>query len=145
MITLGAYWKGRDTEYADELTEVIRANAQVTVDRLNALLVRAERTDIDTVNSGWRPRSVNEATSNASTSSKHLTAEAGDIPDVDRTLAHWCADHQDVLVELELWFEDFRYTPTWVHAQIVPPRSGKRIYIPSSAEPRDPTFPVTWA
>ena len=40
MITLEAYWKGRDTEYADELTDEIRANAEVTVAKANELLAR---------------------------------------------------------------------------------------------------------
>ena len=144
MIDFKAYWKGRDTEYADELTEAIRANAEITVGKVNELLDRAGRSDINSVNSGWRPQSVNEATANAGAASRHLSAEACDLPDADRSLAHWCAANQDVLVELGLWCEDFRYTPTWVHAQIVPPKSGRRIYIPSTAKPADPDFPVTW-
>lgn len=145
MISIDAYWKGRDKEYADELTDEIQRNAQVTVDKANQLLERAGRSDIDSVNSGWRPKAVNDHTSNAAAGSKHLSAEAVDIPDADRTLATWCADNLDVAAEIGLWFEDFRWTPTWVHCQIVPPKSGKRVFIPSTAPAADPDFPVTWA
>ena len=136
---------GRDVTHKDELTDEIRANAQRTVDAANELLARAGRSDIHTVNSGWRPATVNEATANAASSSRHLTGQAVDLPDADRTLATWCADNLDVAAEIGLWFEDFRWTPTWVHCQIVPPKSGKRVYIPSSAPAKDPSFPVTWA
>ena len=35
---------------------------------------------------------------------------------------------------LGIYFEDFRATPSWVHMQIVPPNSGKRIYKPNSSD-----------
>ena len=142
MISLQAYWKGRDRQYAGELTDEIRSNAEETLAKANALLERAGMDRINTVNSGWRPRSVNDATANAGTHSKHLTAEAVDIPDPDRTLARWCCDNQDALQDIGLWMEDPRWTPTWVHVQVVPPGSGKRIYVPSSAPAADPTFRV---
>jgi hypothetical protein len=28
------------------------------------------------------------------------------------------------------WFEDFRYTPRWIHCQTTPPASGKRFFVP---------------
>ena len=145
MIDLTAYWKGRNILYADELTDDIQRNAEITVAKVNELLARAGRSDIHTVNSGWRPVSVNEATANSGKSSKHLTAEACDLPDADRTLAGWCVDNLDQLKEIGLWMEDPRWTPTWVHLQVVPPKSGKLVYIPSSAPAKDPDFPVTWA
>ena len=42
MITLDAYWMGRDKEYANELTESIQANAAATVKRINQPLELAE-------------------------------------------------------------------------------------------------------
>ena len=144
MITLETYWMGRDVEHAEELTDEIRANAEITVAKANELLARAGRSDIHTVNSGWRPKTVNEATANSATQSRHLTGQAVDLPDRDRTLASWCGDNLDVLAEVGLWCEDFRWTKTWVHLQTVPPKSGKRIYVPSSAPATDPDFPVTW-
>ncbi len=144
MIDAAAFWKGRDIQYANELTEDIRANAEITVAKVNELLALAGRS-ADSVASGWRPGAVNEATANAASNSKHLTGQAVDIVDADRSLATWVADNLDSLTKFELWCEDFRWTPTWVHFQIVPPHSGHRIYIPSMAPAKDPTFPVTWA
>ena len=145
MITLEDYWQGRDVEYASDLTEEIRANAQITVDRTNQLLERANAGKSHIVTSGWRPRTLNARTPGASTTSKHLSGQAVDIADPDRYLADWCAANQIDLVVAELWCEDFRYTPTWIHLQCVPPGSGKRIYIPSLAKPLDPEYPVRWA
>ena len=144
MITLADYWMGRDVEYADELTEEIRANAQITVDKVNALLERSNFVSIDSLNSGWRPRAVNEATSNAATGSKHITGQAADIPDRDRALSDWAVHSVPVLEDLGLFIEDPRWCPSWLHVQTVPPRSGKRIFIPSLKPPSDPSFPVTW-
>ena len=139
-ISIETYYNGRDTEYAAELTPEIVANARLTVARINQLLERAGRSEIDELNSGWRPKSVNDATSNSATGSKHLTAEAGDIPDSDRALARWCYTHQPVLEEIGLWMEHPGWTRTWVHVQIVPPKSGHRCYIPNSSPPSDPSF-----
>ena len=117
MIDAAAFWKGRDTEYAEELTDEIRRNAEVTLAKVNELLERSGFKSIDSLNSGWRPRAVNEATSNAGAASRHITGQAVDLPDVDRTLATWCVDNVDDLAAVGLWMEDPRWTPTWVHLQ----------------------------
>lgn len=144
MISLHAYWMGRDATYAEELTDEIRRNAEITVARANELLERAGRSDIDTVASGWRPKGVNDATANAAQSSRHITAEAVDLPDGDRTLVEWAVDNPDVLEEIGLWMEDPRWTRSWLHLQTVPPKSKKLVFIPSTAPASDPDFPVTW-
>ena len=136
---------GRDATHAEELTDEINRNARITVDKANELLERAGRSDIDQVASGWRPASVNDVTQNAARSSRHLTAEAVDLPDADRSLATWCIDNLDVLREIGLWMEDPRWTPNWLHIQTVPPKSGKTVFIPSAKPPLDPNFEVTWA
>ena len=145
MISEAAFWKGRDTEYAEELTDEIRRNAEVTLAKVNELLERSGFKSIDSLNSGWRPRAVNEATSNAATGSKHLTGQAADIPDSGHVLASWCVDNLDVMEEIGLWMEDPRYTPTWFHVQTVPPKSGRRVFIPRLGPPVDDSIPVTWA
>jgi len=38
--------------------------------------------------------------------------------------------NESLMVEIGLWFEDFKATPTWVHAQAVAPKSGKRFFMP---------------
>ena len=135
----------RDLTHAEELTDEIYGNAQVTVDKVNDLLQRAGRSDIDTVASGWRPKGVNDGTRNSAVDSRHLTAEAVDLPDGDRSLSSWCVDNLDVLREIGFWMEDPRWTPDWVHLQTAPPKSGKIVFIPSIKPPLDPDFPVTWA
>lgn len=64
--------------------------------------------------------------------SKHLFGQAADIDDDERgTLAKWIQENMDLMERIGFWFEDFRYTRGWVHAQIVPPRSGRRVFIPA--------------
>mgnify|MGYP001567219378 CR=1 FL=1 len=144
MITLDAYFMGRNLTHSEEVTDEILTNATLTVAKVNDLLSRAGRSDIHTVNSGWRPKAINDATANAASSSRHLTAQACDISDVDRTLSTWCVDNLSVLKEIGLWMEDPRWCPTWIHLQSVPPKSGKLVFIPSSAPMKDPDFQVTW-
>ena len=151
MIDLKAFYMGRDVEYARELSDDIRRNAEETVTKANALLERAGCGHVCEVNSGWRPLAINAATPGASATSHHLTGRAVDLPDPDRGLAAWCVTHLDVLEEIGLWMEDPRWTYDreegrhWVHVQTVPPRSGRRVFEPYDTPPPDPHFPVTWA
>lgn len=147
IITLDDYWMGRDATYRDQLTCEIIANAQMTVERANALLVLAAADGVEPginnvtgtyVASGWRPPAINEVTANAAAASKHLLGMAIDIKDqfARRAFARWCLTHLANLEEIGLWMEDPQWTPTWVHVQIVPPGSGRRVYVPSAAPPR---------
>jgi len=139
MITIEKYWMGRDRTHGRELTHEIIQNAQVTVDKANELLERFEAETgivIDTVASGWRPSAVNGNTKNAATGSRHLTARAVDLRDTpERDLARWCLRNLDQLEDIGLWMEDPQWTPTWVHLQILPPGSGRRVYVPSTQPP----------
>ncbi len=148
MITLEAYWMGRDETHAGELTPVIRDNAQRTVTRWRALLEIAEKHGVAPPiggwcwASGWRPAGVNAATAGAAANSKHLTGEAGDVRDTTtRSLATWVLGNLDIAEAIGLWFERPQWTPTWVHGQIVPPRSGKRVFIPNNNPPSVPPLP----
>jgi Peptidase M15 len=128
VITLAQYFMGRDAEHAPELTETIRRNAELTVARVNALLAHA---CIEcAVNSGWRPAAINAAVPGASPRSRHLTCEAVDLDDPDDALDTWCMAHLDVLEAIGLWLEHPAATPGWCHVQIVPPRSGRRVFEP---------------
>jgi uncharacterized protein YcbK (DUF882 family) len=62
--------------------------------------------------------------------SKHLTGNAADIYDPDKSLAKWCMENVKVLEDAGLWCEHPDYTPNWVHFQILPPRSGNRFFKP---------------
>jgi len=143
MISEAQFFMGRDERYRDELSDEIQANARLTLERLNSALALAAAegivpgVDPDTgtaVSSGWRPAAVNGATPNAAPNSTHIGAKACDIRDTpERELARWCLRNQDKLAAIGLWMEDPRWTPSWVHLQIVPPRSGNRVFVPSDA------------
>lgn len=145
MILADDYWMDRDKIYGGELTDQIRDNVAELLGRVNLLLSWAladhvrPASDARTgtaVASGWRPAAINEATSNAAAKSRHLTGEAVDLRDNGtRDLARWCLKNIDALEEIGLWMEDPQWTPTWVHLQIVPPGSRRRVYCPSSKPP----------
>ena len=146
MITVADYFMGRDVRYAASLTAKIKANAAVTVHRVGQLLALAAQDDVEPgidevtgthIASGWRPPAVNDATSNAAASSTHLTAEGCDLQEAGgRQFARWCLRNLDKLESIGLWMEDPRWTPSWVHLQTRPPKSGRRVYVPSSAPAR---------
>lgn len=62
--------------------------------------------------------------------SHHVTGEAADIEDKDGALAKFVMANVEILKDIGLWCEDLNYTKGWVHFQIVPPKSGKRFFIP---------------
>lgn len=138
-ITLPDYWMGREVKYPRDLTCEIIATAQVLLERVNALLQDfADDTGLDVrqVASGWRPRGVNDATANAAVASTHLTGQGIDLRDTaNRDLARWCLANLDTLEAIGLWMEDPQWTPSWVHLQIRPPGSGRRVYVPSAKPP----------
>lgn len=63
-------------------------------------------------------------------SSKHLYGQAADISDVSGAFWNWCMDNSALMEELGVYFEDRAATPTWVHIQTLPPKSGKRVFKP---------------
>jgi hypothetical protein len=136
MITLMDFWMGRDQVYANELTPEIRSNAQVTVDRANALIARFQaetgNATARRVNSGRRPPAVNAGTKNAAKKSKHMTGQAIDIGDDDEGLDRWrmSSAGRAALDSIGLWLEHPSATPRWCHVQIVPPGSGNRVFYP---------------
>lgn len=128
MISLSEYFMGRDDKYGSELTDELRWNASSTVDRVNQLLEAFGESR--KVSSGWRPAGVNASTPGAAKKSKHMTCQACDLEDVDGRLDDWCMDHLEALERIGLWLESPAHTKTWCHVQIVPPNSGKRVFIP---------------
>jgi uncharacterized protein YcbK (DUF882 family) len=63
--------------------------------------------------------------------SKHLYGQAADVFDPDGSLKTWIKNNIKVVEDAGLYMEDFKYTPNWVHFQIVPPKSGNRFFIPA--------------
>lgn len=62
--------------------------------------------------------------------STHLTGNACDIADADGKLKSFLRTHPECLKQVGLYAEDYASTPTWVHLQRVPPKSGKRVFKP---------------
>ncbi len=128
LITLHEFLMGRDQAYAADFTAEVAANAQRTVERVNALL-QAGGFD-GHVNSGWRPPAVNGATKGAAPHSRHMLGLACDLLDPGGLIDRWCLEHPDALERIGLWQESPGSTPGWCHVQIVPPASGHRVFIP---------------
>jgi len=136
MITLEKFYLGRDRAFASELTPELHRNAIDTVERANRLLAAYTAATGDRrprgVTSGWRPPTVNSRTANAAPHSQHMLCRAIDIADASRTLSPWLLEEEGqlALIDCELWLEHPSATPTWVHVQTVPPRSGRRVFMP---------------
>jgi hypothetical protein len=126
VISVAEYYMGRDKKYP--INDTQRANAEELVEKVNQLLSRFG--EGRRVTSGWRPPQVNAATPGAAKRSLHMSCEAVDLEDEDGQLDDWCLDHPEVLQEIGLWQEHPASTKGWCHLQVVPPRSGKRVFYP---------------
>lgn len=123
MITLKDYLMGRGEGISGDLL----LNAKETVTRVNLLL---SEFGVDRkVTSGYRTPEANAAAGGAK-KSNHMLCKACDLEDKDGKLDAWCEANQDILASIGLWLESPKATPTWCHLQIVPPRSGNRIFTP---------------
>ena len=136
MITLELFYKGRDKQFAADLTPEIQKNAEELLRRTNRLLelfyVANPTAHKRGCNSGWRPPAVNAGVKNAAPKSNHMKGLAVDIEDDDEMLDKWLmtAAGQKTLEICQLWMEHPSATPRWAHVQSVPPRSGRRVFNP---------------
>ncbi len=63
--------------------------------------------------------------------SKHLSGLACDLICSDiKDFQEFIKNNEPLCDKLNLFFEHFDATPTWVHCQIMPPLSGKRFFHP---------------
>jgi len=113
-------------------TKEIQDNANRLLDKVNAFLHELNISQAK-VNSGWRSPTINTSIPNAAKGSNHLKALAVDLGDANGELRKIVLSKLDIAKKYGIYFEDMRWTPTWLHCQIVVPGSGKRIYIPSTA------------
>jgi uncharacterized protein YcbK (DUF882 family) len=139
MITIEQYYMKRDRAYANELTDEKRNNAAITVSKVNLLIAMFQAAGValqvrpDTqspVSSGWRPAKVNGITAGAAPNSKHMTCQAIDLYDPDGDIDEWALANPKVLADIGLWQEHPAATKSWAHFQIVPPKSGNRVFYP---------------
>ena len=111
-------------------------NLNILLDRLN--LVRVVFGRAMTITSGYRSMKHHLEIyakkgmidkSKIPLKSLHLFGQAADVYDPKKILQAWCLANVKELEEIELWMEDFSYTTTWCHFQILPPKSLKRFFI----------------
>ena len=113
------------------------ANAEKMLERVNALLERAESSGIQIevnpntnsqvsgeFNGGFRPQDCPVGASKSS----HKQARAVDVFDKNNALDNWITD--DILVEFGLYREAPEATPRWTHLSDKAPPSGRRTFKP---------------
>ena len=103
-------------------------NFNLLFDRLN--LLRSKYGHPMIITSGVRSLEDQARINPSAMGSAHVKAAAADIADPDRRLGDWLIDNIGFCEQTGLWMEDLRFTPRWIHIQIIPPKSGNRIFIP---------------
>lgn len=132
MISMNEILMGRAK--FDDLDFETQENLTILHERINQL--RTAYGKPLKVNDGYRrPQDIPK---NGAKKSKHLFGQAIDLDDDDtHYLWDWVKENLELMKEIGLWIEDPRWTHgkigTWMHFQIVPPGSGKRIFVPSTA------------
>lgn len=134
MITLKELLQGNSL--SDQSSEV-QANLQVLLERIN--VIRSAYNKPLKVTSGlrslahhlevYRKKGITDL-SKIPMKSKHLYGQAVDLSDPNKDLQKWLLANVSLLEQAQLWCEDFSATPNWVHFQTVPPKSGKRFFLP---------------
>lgn len=117
-----------------DLDAETQKNLNILLERINKL--RTAYGKPLKVNDGYRR--PQDTPKNGAAKSKHLLGQAIDLDDDDTAfLWKWVQNNLQLMKEIGLWIEDPRWTHgkvgTWMHFQIVPPKSGKRIFVPSTA------------
>lgn len=130
MISMEEILKGRAK--LEDLDTETQANLKTLHERINKL--RAAYGKPLKVNDGYRRPA--DTPKNGATKSNHLIGAAIDLDDDDSAfLWIWVKANLQLMKEIGLYMEDPRWTHgdvgTWMHFQIYPPKSGKRIYVPS--------------
>lgn len=140
-LTIDQFFMGRREKYPLAYTPALLPAAMRTVAVVNDLITegiaqgvhfQVNPSTASLLSSGWRPAEVNSKTPGAAVHSKHMTCEAADIYDPDGEVDDFCLSDagQSVLKRLGLWMEHPSATKGWCHVQIVPPRSGNRVFYP---------------
>ena len=150
MLTLTQYL-GPYARHADA-TATIQTNALQLIDKVNQLYTEAYQDGCElpsnpatgsqisgSGNGGFRPLDSPVGAAN----STHKQGRGVDTYDPQRQFASWCLAHPEELLQLGLFMEDPRWTPTWVHLQDQPPGSRRTVYVPSQA-PALASLPPVW-
>jgi len=145
MLTVKKLLNGYDEymQFKKEINEELLSNLKDLADKVNEFLNHVGlRADQIVINSGFRPQAVNEATANSAKKSNHILGLAVDLKDPFNNLfnAFMKEENLSKAKELGLYFENPRHTSTWVHIQIVAPKSGNRVFLASSAPDSNKNF-----
>jgi putative chitinase len=133
-ISIDAYFTDSKTgddrrqKYATDFNLTILENAKKLLEPVNALLADLGIISC-TINSGWRPPSVNVAVG-GSKNSAHCTGEAIDLTDKTGSLKKEIMEKLELLEKHDLYMEDSSATPTWCHLQTRKTKSGRRVFKP---------------
>ena len=139
MITMNEILQGR--AQLTDLPPHIQKNLKTLLQEIN--IIRTAYGKPMKVNDGYRRPS--DTPKNGAAKSKHLEGLAIDLDDDDKgTLWFWLMQNLKLVQTCGLYLEHGCWTHnklgSWVHFQIVPPASGKRIFIPSNSPNPNPTF-----
>lgn len=125
LITRDEVLMGRDKEYP--LTPEFEVNLEKLLVSMNMIRIAYGKPMI--VTSGYRPGPYNKSAKGAKLSC-HLTCEAADFRDVDGSFAKWCMQNMKHLVAADVYMEEPAHTKGWVHLQVRPTKSGRRVFLP---------------
>lgn len=114
----------------EDLSEDIKKNLTDLLEKINK--VQEKYNDQFVVTSGLRSEADQQRINPSAPKSNHLRGLAVDIYDAQGTVMRFILANLDLMKDLGLYFEHFNWTPDWVHVQSIAPKSGKRIFIPSS-------------
>lgn len=118
---------GRHLQFPDEYQDGFQCNAESLLLKVNGFF---EELGVNPrVTSGYRPPSINRKIKGAAKRSHHQTCNAIDVEDINGALGIKASD-PELLKKHGLYLEDPTYTKGWIHLQDIPPRSGRRIFIP---------------
>lgn len=112
----------------EQLPDDMKKNINMLVPKVNDVIELFGQ--YRAINSGYRTPEDQARINPSAPQSKHLVCAAVDLEDKDRKLMSWCLSHLDILTRLGLWMENPTKTPTWIHLQCLPPKSGNRIFNP---------------
>lgn len=114
------------------VNDVIKKNLDILYERMNELRDVYGKPMVITsgLRSDEKQAELIAQGKSKATASKHLAGAACDVLDRSKELGEWCLNNEDILRRIGLWCEHPDYTAGWVHFQIMPPKSGKRFFIP---------------
>jgi hypothetical protein len=139
MISMEEITMGREKQFPKDFTKEVQANLKVLHEKINTIRAAYGKSMI--VSSGWRNKTINDATPGAAKNSKHMIGLAIDIYDKDGELFKWVLENLELMKKLGVYIEDKRYTLGWTHFGIGAPSSLKRIFKPNS---KPAPYPNIW-